>query len=435
MTLLGFHQRTKWAMENLKALTEQAAAGDAGAQYRLAAALEREGRKGEAKTWLGKAAKAGHPGAVYTQATQMLSLPPDQMQPVKAAAMLQRATARGGGAAARQLAVLKALGLGVQKDWAGAVALVVKAAKAGHPAALRELAMLTQIASGETKTASALMRAAALKGDWSALYLGLRRGAGVFSAREGQGLAAQLRAGGAPLSARLSDPVDSTVPDIAIDFTAIEQAASSYCVAQAAPGRALNESPDIVHYKNILTAEECDYLICASASLLTPSRVVNSQTGGADHMQYRSSDGAMVGLLDLDLALIALYERFSVFAGVPFPHCELMGVLRYQPGQQYLPHHDFLPEDAADYSEVKRSGQRTRTLLVSLNEGYGGGETVFPRLGVEYSGTTGAGVLFHNTDKHEAPYPETLHAGKPVLSGEKWLLTLWCRAKPFWFWR
>jgi len=77
-----------------------------------------------------------------------------------------------------------------------------------------------------------------------------------------------------------------------------------------------------------------------------------------------------------------LYARLAQIAGVPFENCELMGILRYAPGQEYFPHHDYLPEDAADYSEVKRSGQRIRTLLITLNDDYDGGETAFPVAGM-----------------------------------------------------
>ena len=82
-----------------------------------------------------------------------------------------------------------------------------------------------------------------------------------------------------------------------------------------------------------------------------------------------------------------------------------MGILRYRPGQEYKPHHDYLPEDDADYSEVKRSGQRARTLLMPLNEGFKGGQTVFPRLGLSFSCAAGDGLVFHNTDDNGQPYP------------------------------
>ena len=419
-------------MENLKALQDKAAAGDAAAQYKLAAHLSQTGRKDEAKTWLDRAIAAGHPGALYTQATEMLAATPDKMRPAAIAAVLQKASDAGGAPAARQLAVLKALGLGVPRDWPGAVALVMKAAQQGHPGAIRELALLAHLCVPDQNVSAALLRLAAIRGDWTALYLALRRG-GVFSAKEGEGLADQLRRGGAPLASRLEDPVGEGASN-SVDYVALEAALRGRAAPAAPKKEQINQQPDVSVARNLLTAEACDYVICMAAAMLTPSRVVNSQTSAADHAAFRTSDGAVFGLVDLDLAMIEIYRRLALASGTPFENCELIGVLRYRPGEEYLPHHDYLPEDAGDYSEVRRAGQRVRTLVLALNEGFGGGETVFPKLDVSFRGPPGDGIIFDNTDANQTPYPDSLHAGAAVTSGEKWVLTLWQRAKPFWFW-
>ncbi len=424
---------SKDVMENLKSLEEKAAKGDAGAQYRLAAVLAQAGRTDEAGPWLQKAAAAGHPGALYTQATEMLSKPPEEMDPPQIAALLERAANAGGAAAARQLAVLKALGLGTLEDWSGAVRLVIKAAQAGHPAAYRELALLSHLTSTDQMDYTALLRIAAMKGDWAALYLALRKG-GVFNAGEGAGLAAQLKKGGAPLADRLRDPVGEASAAPTVDYVALEKAAIEYAPARLSAPKWLNQHPDILSFQRFLSVETCDYLICAAAGLLKPSRVVNSKTSASDHAQYRSSDGAILGLVDLDLALIAIYQRLALAADAPVGNCELMGVLRYRPGQEYLPHHDYLPEDASDYSEIKRAGQRACTVLVPLNDGYEGGETRFPELDISVMGAAGDALVFHNIDQAGAPLPQSLHAGLAVTAGEKWILTLWVRERRFWFW-
>ena len=420
-------------MENLNKLAELAASGDAAAQYRLAAHYDRSGKEAEAREWTEKAASAGHPGALYTQATQLLSAKPEEMRIGEAVTMLGLAADAGGAAALRQLAVLTALGLGVERSWTNAVARLAQAARLGHPLAMRELAVLAAI-GGDRETSAALLRQAAHNGDWIAIYLSLQRGE-VLSADEGKGLAAKMRGAGVPLAHRLSDPSGKTGATQEIDFREITAAAAKVDPTIAAgEAKTINAKPPIYHFESVLTQEECDYIICASAGLLTPSKVVNPETSKADHAQYRTSDGAMFGLLDLDLTLIAIYEKLAKIADVPVENCELMGVLRYAPGQEYLPHHDYLPEDAADYSEVKRSGQRIRTLLISLNDDFKGGETVFSKLNISLRGAQGGAFVFHNTDDQGNPYPESLHAGAPVTSGEKWLLTLWCRARPFWFW-
>ena len=424
---------SKYDMENLKNLIELAASGDAAAQYRLAAHYDRSGKEVEARQWTEKAAAAGHPGALYTQATQLLSARPEDLRIGEAVTMLSLAADAGGAAALRQLAVLSALGLGVERNWKSAVARLAQAARLGHPAAMRELAVLAAI-GGDRQTSAALLREAAFNGDWIAIYLALRRG-DVLSDEEGKGHAAKMRGAGVPLAQRLSDPQGKSSVVQEVDFREITAAAAKVdpagCIGEA---KTLNTEPAIVLFEKALTVEECDYIICASAALLTPSKVVNPETSKADHAQYRTSDGAMFGLLDLDLTLIAIYARLAQIAGVPVENCELMGILRYAPGQEYFPHHDFLPEDAEDYSEVRRSGQRTRTLLISLNDEYEGGETKFPKLDITLRGAPGDAFVFHNTDDREQPYAKSLHAGAPVKSGEKWLLTLWCRARPFWFW-
>ncbi len=419
-------------MDGLKDLESMAAAGDAAAQYRLAAHYDRLGREDEARRWNEKAAAAGHPGALYTQATELLSASPDEMRVDDAVSALTRAADAGGAPAMRQLGVLMALGLGVKADWQGAAALILKAAQAGYPPAMRELAVISAMSPKEAD-GDALLREAALKGDWIAAYIGLRRG-GVFDREEAAALAQKLKAGGAPLSHRLEPSGEKGAPG-ENDLASLLRSAQAYAAMVSDDGETiLNISPDIVRTENVLTVEECDYLICASAGLLHRSKVVDSSKSAADHAQYRTSEEATFGLLDLDLALIAIYARLAAVAGVPRENCELMGVLRYQPGQEYKSHHDYLPEDAADYSEVKRSGQRARTLLVSLNDDFEGGETIFPRLDLSFAGAPGDALVFHNTDEKGMPYPETLHAGAPVTNGEKWILTLWCRERSFWFW-
>ncbi len=223
-------------------------------------------------------------------------------------------------------------------------------------------------------------------------------------------------------------------PSQALDVDALAAIASSEISREEFNHHSLHTAPDIYRADGLLSSDECAYLICASAPLLTPSLVVDPAKGKADHAQYRTSDGALISLLDLDLVMVALYARLARAAGVTWGNCELIGVLRYRPGQEYKPHHDYLPEDGNDYSEVKRSGQRARTLLVALNDSYEGGATVFPRLNIEFRGATGDALVFSNTDDKGAPYPQTLHAGAPVMNGEKWLLSLWCRERRFWFW-
>ena len=422
---------SKLEMETLKEIEALARGGDAASQYRLAALLEQSGQREEARAWTRKAADAGHPGALYTLACDLLSMLPADMDIDEAIVLLTRAAQNGGAAAKRQLAVLTALGFGVEQSWDEAVTLLGEAAKAGHPPAMRELALLAESASGRRWAGGRLLGEAARKGDWVALVYAARR-PGVLGDAEAAMARASLRQQGVGFVA-LDPQAEDRMASPAVSIDDLISAAKKI----PEPGwRRLSrhERPAIGGISSLLTRDECDYVICTAAPLLTPSLVVDPEKGAADHAQYRTSDGALISLLDLDLMLISIYRRLAMAAEVDWGNCELIGVLRYRPGQEYKPHHDYLPEDEKDYSEVRRAGQRWKTLLVYLNDAYAGGATVFPDLKLDHKGRTGDAFIFENTDGAGGAHPETLHAGAPVTKGEKWLLSLWCREKRFWFW-
>jgi hypothetical protein len=128
-----------------------------------------------------------------------------------------------------------------------------------------------------------------------------------------------------------------------------------------------------------------------------------------------------------DAAVYLALRRIANIAGLPASHAEPLGVLRYGPGQEYRPHYDY-------YSDDQHQAQRVSTVFVYLNDVLEGGGTDFPRLAVKVEPERGKAVKFLNCGDDGRPNPETLHAGLPVIRGEKWLATLWFWDRPFiWF--
>ncbi|HRK95726.1 MAG TPA: 2OG-Fe(II) oxygenase, partial [Rhodospirillales bacterium] len=95
--------------------------------------------------------------------------------------------------------------------------------------------------------------------------------------------------------------------------------------------------------------------------------------------------------------------------------------LRYLPGEEYKPHYDFIrpwgPEAASFAAELAEMGQRAATVLVYLNEGYEGGETVFTRLGLTFKGAAGDALIFWNVSPSGELERDSMHAGAPVAAG------------------
>ncbi len=78
----------------------------------------------------------------------------------------------------------------------------------------------------------------------------------------------------------------------------------------------------------------------------------------------------------------------------------------HQPGDHVTPHND-------GSREVKADTWSAFTLLVYLNDGFTGGATAFPKLGIQLEALPGRGLLFRH---------RILHEGKPVETGEKYVM-------------
>jgi len=114
-------------------------------------------------------------------------------------------------------------------------------------------------------------------------------------------------------------------------------------------------------------------------------------------------------------------------------------------GQEYVEHWDAFaePEEFDDANGDRRQiqtvfsngGNRAWTALVYLNDQFSGGETAFPELDLEITPKTGRLLLFSNlhTEPRSGPvgtlHELSLHAGLPVLDGEKFAFNLWFRER------
>jgi len=191
------------------------------------------------------------------------------------------------------------------------------------------------------------------------------------------------------------------------------------------------ERPVIVLLEGVLSGAECSELIELARPRLLRSTVVDPGTGTNTVADYRNSEGMFFRLGET--ALIArLDERVSALMNCPVENGEGLQVLRYEAGGHTAPHFDFLiPSNATNSDSIARSGQRLSTLIVYLNDVPQGGETVFPVAGLSITPRRGNAVYFEYTNSHMQVDQKSLHAGAPVIQGEKWVVTKWMRARRF----
>lgn len=135
----------------------------------------------------------------------------------------------------------------------------------------------------------------------------------------------------------------------------------------------------------------------------------------------RTSDAAAFPLVAERPFIHALNQRIAAATATDYVQGEPLQVLRYAPGQQYKRHYDALPPG---------QDQRIITFLIYLNEGYDGGETIFPDAGFRFKGSTGDALMFRNILPSGEPDLRTAHIGGAVLNGTKYLASKWIRANP-----
>ena len=184
----------------------------------------------------------------------------------------------------------------------------------------------------------------------------------------------------------------------------------------------LSERPYISVFPALFSPAECDFLAAEARAWLEPSVVIDPQTGRQLRNPVRTSDGMSFALFREGPAVHALNRRIAAATGTDVAQGETLQVLRYRPGQEYKPHFDAVAGEA---------NQRILTLLVYLNQGYAGGETLFVRTGLSFKGRKGDALLFRNALADGRADNLSQHAGLPVAAGEKLIASRWIRARPF----
>jgi prolyl 4-hydroxylase len=189
----------------------------------------------------------------------------------------------------------------------------------------------------------------------------------------------------------------------------------------------ISDRPRVDAFRKAVGVDLCDHLIGAALPRLQRQEIVDG-AGVAQAHPHRTAMGATLGFGHIDFPAAVAGQMMARLAGTPYAHGESLMILRYRPGEEYRPHHDFLAPGDPD---LERRGQRARTALLYLNDGYRGGETHFLQPGIAFPARAGDILVFDNVDDEGAPDISARHAGRPVQSGEKWLASLWFRDRPY----
>ena len=191
----------------------------------------------------------------------------------------------------------------------------------------------------------------------------------------------------------------------------------------------LNAVPFVGFKDDVLTPEECDYLIALASGKMQRAKV--SLDKDSDIIDGRSGSNCWLRYTE-DETVRCIGQRIADRVGIPLENAEAMQVIHYGPDQEYRSHYDAYDLTSERGQRCCRyGGQRLVTALVYLNDVTQGGGTRFAKLDTEVKAKQGRMALFNNVgDDYLFAHKDSLHAGEPVVEGEKWAFNIWFHARP-----
>jgi hypothetical protein len=367
--------------------------------------------------------------------------------PERAVQLFSRSAEAGFSEARYRLGELRSAGLGTPRDLQAARENFSLAAELGHPPAMTQLAYCLSRGLGgdpDTGAAARWYERAALAGDPRSQWrLGSGQEHGEILPADAVGalswyLRAAARDYGRALQdcERLKGALEPRQVEEAVRLSRQQPEPAAEIGRVKAIAGAVTEivcwSPRIFRFQVMVDDEEINHLIHIARPLLRPAVVLNRQTGERVRDPARRSHNARLNGPLRDTVVCNIEDRLARYSLIPVENGEPITILRYQPGDEYRPHADYYdPKHPGSATGLSQGGQRVATFLVYLNDVPAGGETAFPRIDISMPPERGAGLLFFNCAPEGVPDPRTLHAGKPVEDGEKWLLSRWIRASAY----
>lgn len=191
----------------------------------------------------------------------------------------------------------------------------------------------------------------------------------------------------------------------------------------------------VLELDNLLTDEECDTLILyAKERGLIESSVLSNDIDKETQYDVKNRLSKTLWIKDdehrIAMKVALLTEKLTK---LPIHNQESLQIAHYDKGGKFNPHYDACNTGTQEYrNKINRNaGQRRATLLIYLNDDYEGGETIFNNIHLTITPKKGKGILFWNTNAKEDIILDSLHCGKEVKKGEKWICTKWTHAHKY----
>ena len=178
---------------------------------------------------------------------------------------------------------------------------------------------------------------------------------------------------------------------------------------------------EIYIIEDFLTDAECNALIPVIKSETRKGGVTNAANTDDDYRTAQVHDFQGTPWVQQDIAK---------HMGIHTNYCEPLQGQVYGVGQEFKEHSDYFDATRREeYNHFARQqgGQRTWTFMVYLTDVEKGGETEFQHLSLSIKPVKGMALVWNNLYTDGSNNPDTRHSSKPVIEGEKVIITQWFR--------
>lgn len=189
-----------------------------------------------------------------------------------------------------------------------------------------------------------------------------------------------------------------------------------------------NSLVELYTLDNFLNNVECQEIIKLTKKYSKQSTVVNYNSD-RNTSDWRTSLTCHLNDINENKEIISkINERICLTMNIKDSFSEPIQAQYYQVGKQFKPHTDYF-DPGTNVDDVELRGNRTWTFMIYLNDVEIEGETYFPNINKSFKPQKGMALIWNNTDLYGNLNYNTLHQGKPVISGEKFIITKWFRQK------
>ncbi|NXL37385.1 P4HA3 hydroxylase, partial [Glaucidium brasilianum] len=215
-------------------------------------------------------------------------------------------------------------------------------------------------------------------------------------------------------------PSPEQLPGLSCSY---ETNGSPYLLLQPAKKEVVRIRPYVALYHEFISDTEAETIKGLAGPWLQRSVVASGEK--QQKAEYRISKSAW--LKDTaDPVVRALEQRIAAVTGLDLrpPYAEYLQVVNYGLGGHYEPHFDHATSRKSPLYRMK-SGNRIATVMIYLSAVEAGGSTAFIYANFSVPVVKNAALFWWNLRRNGDGDGDTLHAGCPVLAGDKWVANKW----------